>query len=306
MGRMQLQLFSRHSTNRNVEICINFYAKFEFFFYRKCVGKMIQFQYISDIHLETHDKHDTGSLSPQMFVKPSAPYLILSGDIGIPELKAYRAFLEWASPNWERIFILAGNHEYYTYRCKEKNDMATKKQLLQETCSSFPNVHFLDCSSYLFPEHNLRILGCTLWADTSSGDEMKIITYMNDARSILYSGDINLTPSRMTELHIQEKQWLANEIDAAAEREERVIVMTHYMPSYQLIDEKYKDNPLNMCFASDCEDLMKEPVKLWFCGHTHTGIQKTINGVKCLINPYGYQYERVETRNSTATFTLGD
>ena len=72
-------------------------------------------QYVSDIHLEMHDKYNEGVITPSMFLKPSAPYLALCGDIGIPELKAYDVFLGWCSNNYEKVFLIAGNHEYYNY-----------------------------------------------------------------------------------------------------------------------------------------------------------------------------------------------
>jgi hypothetical protein len=68
-------------------------------------------QYVSDIHLEFHDKMNTGSLQPLLFVKPVAPYLVLAGDIGVPDLKGYSVFLQWCSENWNAVFLVAGNHE---------------------------------------------------------------------------------------------------------------------------------------------------------------------------------------------------
>jgi predicted phosphodiesterase len=282
-----------------------FPRKFELILTAITVKMTFNLQYVSDIHLEAHDKRDTGSISPEMFVKPSAPYLALCGDISIPDLKSYDAFLEWCSSRWEKIFLVAGNHEYYNFRCKEKTDMAAKKKKLEEIVAKYPNIHFLECSSYYLEEYNLRILGCTLWSDTSIGDRIKILTYMNDGRSIRYQGEYPLLPEMMTELHLDQYEWLYEEINKAEERKEQVVVLTHYMPSFQLVAEKYQDNPLNMCFASDCEELMRPPVKAWICGHSHTGVKKEINGVLCLMNPFGYPGERVDSRSREAVLTLG-
>ena len=266
-----------------------------------------QIQYISDLHLEHHDKQNQGYLIPSMFLKPSAPYLALCGDIGNPDLAAYEAFLGWCSRSYTLVFLIAGNHEYYNYRSPAKGDMHTRKEKISRITAQFKNVYFLDCSSYYIAEFNIRVLGCTLWSDTSSGDDAKIITYMNDARNILVDKDTetHLVPKRMTALFQEEKAWLLNQIQLAKERKEEVLVLTHYLPSFQLIAEKYKDNPLNMCFASDCEDLLQVPVKAWICGHSHTGVRKDINGVRCVMNPYGYPGERVETRSSTSVLNLG-
>jgi predicted phosphohydrolase len=266
---------------------------------------MVSIQYLSDIHLEHHDKRNEGYLIPSMFIKPSAPYLALCGDIGNPDLLAYGAFLGWCSRSFELVFLVAGNHEYYNYRSSTSFDMGQRKEMLRSLTANYKNVMFLDCSSYYLANHNLRILGCTLWSDTSSGSNEKIIRYMNDTRNILKEKDQHLLPKDMTALHFEEKNWLNNEIEFAKNRGEDVLVLTHYLPSFRLTAEKYKDNPLNMCFASDCETLMRDPVKAWICGHSHTGIQLEINGVKCRMNPYGYPGEHVETRNTTAVLQLG-
>jgi predicted phosphohydrolase len=265
---------------------------------------VLQIQYVSDLHLEHYDKKNEGYIIPSMFLKPSAPYLALCGDIGNPDLLAYEAFLAWCSKSYTLVFLIAGNHEYYNYRSSTKSDMAARKEMIRKLTANLKNLFFLDCSSYYIAEHNVRVLGCTLWSDTSTGSEEKIITYMNDARSILAEGDEHLIPRRMTALHFQEKAWLDNQIALAKGRGEDVLILTHYLPSFQLIHEKYKDNPLNMCFASDCEDLLRDPVKAWICGHSHTGVRIDIKGVKCLMNPYGYPGERVETRQSSAVLAL--
>lgn len=264
-----------------------------------------QIQYVSDLHLEHHDKQNEGYIIPSMFLKPSAPYLALCGDIGNPDLAAYEAFLAWCSRSYRLVFLVAGNHEYYNYRSPGKSDISARKDKLRSITAKYKNVYFLDCSSYYIAEFNLRILGCTLWSDTSSGDDAKIITYMNDARNILFKNEEPLVPRHMTDLFQEEKAWLINQLDLAKQRKEDVLVLTHYLPSFQLIAEKYKDNPLNMCFASDCEDLLQPPVKAWICGHSHTGVTKEIQGVRCVMNPYGYPGERVETRSTIAVLNLG-
>lgn len=266
---------------------------------------VFKLQYISDIHLEMHDKHDEGYIIPSMFLKPVAPYLALCGDIGIPELKGYDAFLAWCSKSWKKVFVIAGNHEFYTYRCTAKADIPTKLQLIQTIVSKYPNVYFLNKASHYIEEDNIRILGCTLWTDTSGGDTKAMLLYMNDTKQIYVSGSENLLPQDVTTMHIDHREWLQNQIQEAKERQESVVVLTHHLPSYQLIHEKYENHPLNMCFASNCEHLMMSPVEAWICGHSHTGLLKDIKGVACYLNPYGYPGERVETRNRTAVFSLG-
>ena len=264
----------------------------------------MKLQYISDIHLEFHDKQNKGAISPEIFIKPTAPYLALVGDIGIPELKSYQTFLQWCSEHWKHVFLVAGNHEYYNVRCPVKTDIATKKEQIRILCEGLPNVSFLDCSSVYLAEFNIRVLGCTLWSDVPDCIREKALLYMNDARQILSHKDVPFTPTTMSELHAKEKQWLNQEIHQCELTNEKCIVLTHYLPSFSLIHDKYQGHSLNYCFASDCEDLFRPPVIGWIAGHTHTGMKKIIHGIPCVLNPFGYPGEEVETRDRMATLVL--
>jgi hypothetical protein len=77
----------------------------------------------------------------------------------------------------------------------------------------------------------------------------------------------------------------------AALAQESIIVLTHHLPSYKLVHPKYEGHPLNFCFAVNLEEMMVSPVRGWLCGHSHTGCEVEINGVKCGLNPFGYPGE---------------
>jgi hypothetical protein len=74
----------------------------------------------------------------------------------------------------------------------------------------------------------------------------------------------------------------------------KIILLTHYMPSFQLVVEKYRSDPLTCCFASDLDDLIKKPIRFWLCGHSHSSFSKVINDVTCALNCRGYVHELVE------------
>jgi len=264
----------------------------------------MRIQYVSDIHLEFHDKHNTGALQPNLFVNPCAPYLVLAGDIGVPDLKAYRVFLQWCSEHWNSVFLVAGNHEFYNIRCSPKTTMDDKKQMIHDICNDLPNVHFLDCTSVYLPEENLRILGCTFWTEISDDIADKAALHMNETRQVLEREGTPLYPWRISEIHRHEKQWLDNEIQTCETNLEKCLVITHHLPSYSLIHEKYAGSPLNSCFASHSEPLFRSPVVGWICGHTHTGMKLNIQGIPCVINPIGYPGEIVETKDRNAVLSI--
>lgn len=67
---------------------------------------------MSDIHIElskTPDKYINRFIPSQS----SDDVLILAGDIGNPTSKIYKLFLTEISKYYAKVFIIAGNHEYY-------------------------------------------------------------------------------------------------------------------------------------------------------------------------------------------------
>ena len=60
-------------------------------------------QYISDLHLEKNFPRN---------IKAEKPFLILAGDIGYPFQKSYVDFLQSLSYQFDKVFIITGNHEY--------------------------------------------------------------------------------------------------------------------------------------------------------------------------------------------------
>lgn len=82
-----------------------------------------------------------------------------------------------------------------------------------------------------------------------------------------------------------------------------IIVATHHLPSYRLIDEKYKDCGINSAFDSSTLSTVLHHANVWLCGHhTHTPKNATIgcNGAILLsCNPIGYEGENKDVHVKT-------
>jgi Icc-related predicted phosphoesterase len=95
-------------------------------------------------------------------------------------------------------------------------------------------------------------------------------------------------------------KWLEKEISSY--NGQKVVVITHHMPSYQFIDSKYKGFPGNSAFANHLEGLPKKysNVKLWIFGHTHSSFDSELNGCRFVCNPRGYDsFGNPENKNFT-------
>jgi Calcineurin-like phosphoesterase len=257
-------------------------------------------QYGSDFHLT--EKSPPFSL----LLEPSAPDLALCGDLGDPFSDVYGQFLQWCSRRWERVFVIAGNHEYFV--SESTVDMAATEAQIRRTCEAAgPNVIFLQKGTFLIPSHKVVVLGTTLWStpelrrwDTMSEDFLGSPGSRGEYRAIFkddeYTGKRRpLHPSDITAISQNQIAWLRRQLHptwGTIPEGWRVIVLTHYLPTYRLNPPTYKDHKWRSCYALSMDELLKEPVVAWICGHSHTA-QTLRFDTGCLVtlNPFGYEHE---------------
>jgi predicted phosphodiesterase len=238
-------------------------------------------QYLSDIHLEFID-HPIKIDRLLSKIIPIAPICILAGDVGYPFERNYEQFLKGVSKKFKHIILIHGNHEYYQLK---KNSEKTMKEIVEKTheviyANSLDNIHFLD-NEWIDIE-DVRFVGTVLWSQLNDPDYL-----VQDAKAII---EFNI--QHFNRLHQVNKEFISNALIEAALDNKSVVMVTHHLPSYQCIDlqyEKYKE--YNQCFASDCEELIRSPIIGWIFGHTHSPVDKTINGIQCIANPIGYPGE---------------
>lgn len=270
----------------------------------KNMARRFRIQYASDLHLEFIEKTPF-----QPILTPVAPFLALAGDVGRPDKRSYRDFLYYCSRNWQQTFVVAGNHELYNSRhsgnwhhmpIQSIDTAGDRMKQCAEVAKEFPNVHFLNRGRYELPSEGVTILGATLWTDLNTAEKQALSeTGMNDFRMIAVDdepeegGTIRrpLTGTDVLGWHRTDREWLRQELAANAEIGRPVLVITHHLPTFDLIASKYQTSPLNIAFASECTELLKDPVRGWIAGHTHTGAHRTIGNIQLGVNPRGYPGE---------------
>lgn len=267
------------------------------------MARRLRIQYASDLHLELYDK-----AAFQPMLRPVAPVLALAGDVGRPDKRTYRDFLQYCSRNWRNVFVVAGNHELYnsrhagSWKHMPTTSVDTAEQRLN-SCAviarEFPNVHFLNRKRV--DSDGVAFLGCTLWSDLSHGGDVEAGQMMNDYRLIAVPGEggvpVPITPELTSAWHLLDYLWLKHEIAACEEEGRPAVVITHHLPTYDLISPRWKGNVLNPAFASHSDDLIRSPVRAWIAGHTHSGAHRTWShddGSVTLgaVNPRGYPGEQ--------------
>lgn len=216
---------------------------------------------------------------------------VLAGDIGNPYQSNYERFMEFVRNHFKQTFVIPGNHEYYN---KTKTIEETN-QNLKDYFNRFSNVRLLNNSCEMYGGH--CFIGTTLWSKITNP------TYeINDTRNI--PGLDYIQYNRLNRMSV-------NFLEDAVANNDNCVVITHHVPSYSLIDVKYKTkriNPYNQWFYCDMDKFIEtagnqNKIKCWIYGHTHTPSNVTLNGIPFLCNPIGYPTENA-VLNFSSTFQL--
>lgn len=265
-------------------------------------NKQRRLYYISDTHHERLNQSRSSDINIFASGKKNIrSFLALCGDIGDPFDDKYENFISRHAKRFEHVFILAGNHEYWT----KKRTMDEVETQIQLVVSKFNNVTFMYKNQFLLED--TIILGCTLWSPV----DKRAAIYSKDFRNIMVAdptakfGKRMLKFTEIAETHNTYKMWIEQSLKEIAMQNakcldhppgfnplptKKVIVLTHHAPSNEMIDKSnYNDDEhLPQMYASSCEYMFKAPLIGWISGHTHDCRTILINGIPSISNCYGY------------------
>ncbi|KAK2858530.1 hypothetical protein FQN49_004644 [Arthroderma sp. PD_2] len=257
--------------------------------FRQTPSHPVKFQYISDLHLED------GQLYETFAVPIAAPYLILAGDIGcLRNYKEYVTFLAVQCNQFDHVFLVLGNHEFYWISHQDGLQAAKALEVEPQLLGKLTvlNRNRVDIN------RRVTILGCTLWSDIPEDSQLWVRMKVADF-SIIKDWTVE---AHNTE-HSRDVQWLQEEIyNISLEEEKRdVIVVTHHAPSLmKTADPRHKSHPWGSAF---CSDLLESQVKswqgsnairCWIFGHTHWNTTFRYGGMTISSNQFKYDSRRVQ------------
>ncbi|KAG6876118.1 hypothetical protein C0992_000914 [Termitomyces sp. T32_za158] len=137
--------------------------------------------------------------------------------------------------------------------------------------------------------HDLTILGCTLWSALNP-DDLDILSWsLTDFRRIN-----SFNPDAYVDLHKADLAWLNSTIASIArdEPERHIVVFTHHAPTKDGTgDPKFNDGPTDSAFVTELtgeECWESRKIKLWAFGHTHWCCDFDRNGIRVYANQRGY------------------
>lgn len=235
----------------------------------------MKLQYISDLHLERDKNFDFIMLNP---IKPIGDILILAGDI-LPfnyiDNKKYKKFFDYLSNNFDLVYWIPGNHEYWGY------DIATKFDKIKDTIRE--NVFLVNNYNIQFANNNF--IFSTLWTYVNPNNRWTIERNVHDFKSIEYDG-YNFSVDKLNLIYENNLNFIQNSIN----NDMNNIIVTHHVPTYLNYPKEYKGDMINEAFVSEQFDLISNNnITHWIYGHHHNNVEDFVIGNSILhTNQLGY------------------
>ncbi|RVD86383.1 uncharacterized protein DFL_004662 [Arthrobotrys flagrans] len=252
---------------------------------------MVQIQVVSDLHLEASFEYDTYELDP------AAPYLALIGDIGNTRDPGLLDFLRRMLKQYELVFYIAGNHEPYhsSWDSTHSKFIEFAESVNDEPEMGSGKFIYMNQTRYDLT-NDVTVLGCVLFSAIDP-NHMKDVSFgLNDFYHIQ-----NWTVEDHCSGHNSNVAWLNARISRIVEEEpaRKIVVFTHYCPTFDATDPKYRTSTIISGFTTDMtkEEFWKfENVKVWAFGHTHYNydVVEEGTGKRIMANQRGYYFSQAD------------
>lgn len=235
--------------------------------------------------------------------------LILAGDIGCfaQYPSTIKPILAALAPRFSAIIYVYGNHELYSGTWWDSYKTFWSDKNLPE------NVYVLDDSHVNI--NDVSFIGSTLWTSMNNRDPLAMFhaeRNMTDFEIIRKTGAVTspygtrnprLSAEDVVDRHEKSSALIFESIRILKEQQQKTVVVTHHLPSFQSVNEKFRGDLLNHAFASELGDKIAafQP-DLWVHGHTHDSCDYQIGDSRIVCNPFGYRGSQVNVNYNPRLF----
>ena len=240
---------------------------------------MLELQICSDIHIEYKSDEIPDPLD---YITPSAEILVLAGDIGsFYKIEQLKGFLERLCPLFKTVIYVPGNQEYYLVNNHESLPMYQLLNRLYEIEANIKNLYVLNQTSIIV--NDICITGCTLWSDIKITIP-KFIVRINGINNEVYK-----------KKHSNDLKYINKMIDYCAKNNLKLVVITHYCPTYKVLENSNRRDKYSSLYMTDLDYLLKSNmVNTWICGHIHRNFDfYSENGTRLVGNQKGKPKDKI-------------
>ncbi len=234
----------------------------------------MRIQYCSDLHLEFDENNKYLSVNPLII---SGEILILAGDIIPMQFEFFNnSFFNFISNNYEQVFWIPGNHEFY-YLDISKYNKSYNLQLRS-------NINIVNNVELEY--ENIRFIFSTLWSEISKENEKIIEQSVSDFANISIRNG-KFKASDYNQLHAENLDFVKQSLNV---KKENTVVVSHHMPSSLCNLPAYKNSSINQAFCVDLSNYIETcGANFWIYGHSHFNQNPLFIGKTILLtNQLGY------------------
>jgi Calcineurin-like phosphoesterase len=237
----------------------------------------VKLQLLSDLHLETE------AFEPEPH--PEAELLVLAGDID-STWAGYRRFAGWPVP----VIVVAGNHEFDG---RELNDAWPA---LRNLCGEF-GFALLEQQQHVQADRQgkrIRFLGTVRWCDFDLWGEAKRAkalrggSYFQKVMAATRNGQ-PFDAHAVRDESLRCGAWLSSALQEPTDADATVVI-THFGPSAQSADPRYRHNISTASFCN-ADDALVPQADLWLHGHLHCRHDYALGSARVVCNARGLDHK---------------
>jgi len=253
----------------------------------------MKIQYASDLHLEFLQNTQFLLENP---IVPKADILVLAGDIvPLGYVKDVTWFFNYLSENFEQIYWIPGNHEYYHYSDINRYIGSFNVSIAHE------NIHLIN--NITIKHEDVNLIFSTLWTKIQDKNIPYIKHGMNDYR-LIRDNDEMLHPRKTNQLFEQNITFITSELKRL--QNEKTVVVTHHVPTFLDYPARFKGDVLSEGFVTELSKIIEEfEPNAWIYGHSHHSRPKFQVGETIMLNnALGYVHSEKTKYQSGRTLKL--
>lgn len=218
----------------------------------------MRIQFCSDLHFNNPDNI---AFFGDQGLEKKADILILAGDITFLEYldrPFEREFFNRLSADYDKVFYLLGNSEFYGGFDTSSLDQPFLEYLR-------PNIVMLNNQAVDISGH--RLVFSTMWSGISLANEEAVLKGSHDFNYFRYKGG-RISRKIYNRWHNEAVSFISAEIERS--RTGKLVIVTHHMPSMRCSSDRWQGSPLNDVFVAAQDDLVESSgAEYWLYGHSH-------------------------------------
>ena len=250
----------------------------------------MKIQYMSDLHMEFAEnsryiKHNEFPVTGDV--------LVLAGDTFYLNntVAPLSRFWKWTSANYRQVLIVPGNHDYYGHYDIMAHGMQWEWKFKENVGCYQNRIVRIDDTDFILS---------TLWSNIPPADEYAVSHGLNDFYQTKYNGKL-IQVNEYNQLHRFCLEFIKKSV--AESTAEKIVVVTHHLPTRQVVAPQHQDSPINSAFATELGDFIANSrIDVWIYGHSHTNIDAVIGNTRIVSNQLGYTFQNEHLSNG---FKLG-